>query len=117
MGYEIIMNTVVNLTEANFESELKKHPYAIVDYFASWCGSCRLFAPTFAKVAGEISELPFFKVDGDANPKTREGLSIDNLPFVALFENGQPIGGLNITTEDALREFVKRITDQIGASK
>lgn len=113
MGYEINMNPVIELNAANFEAELSKHPYAIVDYFASWCGSCRLFGPVFNKVANDYPKLAFFKVDGDAYPESREGLEIDNLPFVALFEKGQPIGGRNITTEAALREFVERIQQKI----
>jgi len=103
------MAEILDLNETNFRAELQKHRIAVVDYYASWCGSCRLFAPQFAEVAAENSEIAFFKVDGDTNPSTREGLTIDNLPFVAVFENGEPVGGLNMSTKEALQALVDRV--------
>jgi len=108
------MASVKELDRTNFTSELSKYKIAIVDFYASWCGSCRLFAPSFEKVASANTEIPFFKVDGDENPATREGLSIDNLPFVAIFENGQPIGGMNITKEEALNDLVSKVRQKAG---
>lgn len=108
------MAIVKELDQTNFGSELAKHKIAIVDFYASWCGSCRLFAPAYEKVAGANTEVPFFKVDGDENPATREGLSIDNLPFVAIYENGQPVGGMNITTEEALNSLVAKVRIKAG---
>jgi thioredoxin-like negative regulator of GroEL len=108
------MATVKELNDSNFSSELAQHKIAIVDFYASWCGSCRLFAPSYEKVATANTEIPFFKVDGDEHPSTREGLSIDNLPFVAIFENGKPVGGLNISKEDALNDLVAKVRKKAG---
>jgi thioredoxin-like negative regulator of GroEL len=106
--------SVKELNGENFLSEISQHKIAIVDFYASWCGSCRLFAPIFDKVASEYSDMFFYKVDGDEYPSTREGLSIDNLPFVAIFENAKPVGGLNISKEDNLRELIAKVRKKAG---
>lgn len=114
MAQLLHMANVKELDDTTFGTELAKHKIAIVDFYASWCGSCRLFAPAFEKVAGANSEIPFFKVDGDEHPATREGLTIDNLPFVAIYENGKPIGGLNISKEEALLDLVGKVRKKAG---
>jgi thioredoxin 1 len=108
------MAHVKELTGETFSSELSQQKIALVDFYASWCGSCRLFAPAFERVAGKNSALPFYKVDGDSYPETREGLEIDNLPFVAIYENGKPVGGLNISKEDALEALVAKVRTKAG---
>jgi thioredoxin 1 len=108
------MPIVKELDAATFVSELAQQKIAIVDFYASWCGSCRLFAPAFERVAGKNSQLPFYKVDGDQHPATREGLEIDNLPFVAIYEHGKPIGGVNLSKEDALEELVAKVRKKAG---
>jgi len=108
------MAQVKELDDSNFNSEISQHKIAIVDFYASWCGSCRLFAPSFEKVAAANTEIPFFKVDGDEHPSTREGLVIDNLPFVAIYENGKPVGGLNISKEEALLDLVAKVRKKAG---
>jgi len=105
---------VQELNGDSFSSEIALHKVAIVDFYASWCGSCRLFAPTYDKVAAEYEGIAFFKVDGDEYPNTREGLEIDNLPFVAIYENGKPIGGMNITKEDMLRDLLDKVRKKAG---
>lgn len=105
---------VKELNADTFSSAISQHKIAIIDFYASWCGSCRLFAPAFEKVASEYADMAFFKVDGDEYPTTREGLSIDNLPFVAIFENGKPIGGLNISKEENLRELIGKVRKKAG---
>jgi len=65
-------------------------------------------------VAAANPELPFYKVDGDTHPETREGLDIDNLPYVAIYENGKPIGGLNISKQDALEGLVAKVRAKAG---
>lgn len=107
---------VKELNGETFFPTLNQSKIAIVDFYASWCGSCRLFAPTFDKLATEFTDMEFYKVDGDEFPETREGLNIDNLPFVAIYENGKAIGGLNISKEEALRDFIAKVRSKVGLS-
>lgn len=94
------------LTDANFKSALNDAPLAFVDLYASWCGPCRLFSPLFDQVAARHPKAKFFKIDGDLNPGCREGLTIDNLPFVAVFKNGALVKGVSLATEEAFEELV-----------
>ena len=117
LGYEMTKAMALkNLNDENFQREISQHNVAIVDFYASWCGSCRLFAPVFEKVALQNPDLAFFKVDGDEYPSTREGLSIDNLPFVAIYEKGKPVGGMNLSKEENLIDLIGKIRKKMGLS-
>ena len=100
---------VKELNDQNYKEELEKQDMALVDIYASWCGPCRLFSPIFEKVAQETDDLAFFKVDGDKNPAIRQGLTIDNLPYVAVFKNGSFEKGHSTSTEHGLKEFIQSL--------
>jgi thioredoxin 1 len=105
----------VELTDENFESTLKNTPIAIVDYYASWCGACRMAAPMFRRVAEEYA-LPIFKIDAEKNPLAREKVQIANLPTLAVFKSGEASGSLCTTKEDSFKEFLKE-TGALPADK
>lgn len=100
------MAEIIELTDENFESTLKSVPLAIVDYYASWCGACRMAAPMFRRVAEEAG-LPIFKIDAEKHPGSRTGVTISNLPTIALFENGVPKGALSTAKEEGLKDFLR----------
>lgn len=100
------MADFVELTDDTFESTLASVPVAIVDYFASWCGACRMAAPLFRRVAEEAG-VPLFKIDAEKNPGSRDGVEIANLPTLAVFKNGKPTGSLCTTKEEGLKEFLR----------
>jgi thioredoxin-like negative regulator of GroEL len=98
---------VQELSDANFHSTLKEQKLAIVDVFASWCGPCRLFSPLFGEISNQYSDVAFYKIDGDLNPGCRANLTIDNLPFIAAYRNGEFVKGVSTTTEEGIREFIE----------
>jgi thioredoxin-like negative regulator of GroEL len=100
---------VEELTDATFRSALEKAPLAFVDLHASWCGPCRLFSPLFDLVAERHPKARFFKIDGDLNPECRTGLVIDNLPFVAVYRDGQFVQGVSVATEEGFEELVVKM--------
>lgn len=105
------MSKVIELNDNNFEGTLKEKSLAFVDFYADWCGPCRLFAPVFSKVAEKNHDIGFFKIDGDLNPESRSQIEISNLPFVAAFRNGVFIEGFSTTLEASLDSFVSRIKE------
>ncbi len=100
------MSELIELTDADFSEKLKDSNIALIDFYASWCGSCRLAAPMFKRVAAEMN-LPIFKIDAEKNTKARELVEIQNLPTIALWKNGKIIGILCTTKEESLKEFIK----------
>jgi thioredoxin 1 len=103
------MAQILELNDSNFQQHIGDKPLAIVDIYASWCGSCRLFFKIFEEVAAEQSELAYFKIDGDDNEAFREGVDITNLPFVAAFSKGKYIGGLSTAKKEGLVKFIEKM--------
>ncbi len=100
------MAEFVELTDENFSQELNKTSVALIDYYAPWCGACRMAASMFKRVAGELS-LPIFKIDAENNPTAREQVEIGNLPTVALWKDGKIVGSISTAKEEGLKEFIK----------
>lgn len=96
----------IEINDENFESELGKVSHAIVDFYASWCGACRMAAPMFLKVA-DAAKIPIFKVDAEKNPKVKALVEISTLPTLALFKNGKPVASLSTTREEGLKSFLQ----------
>lgn len=105
------MSKVIELTDETFASHVSKSRLAFVDFYADWCGPCRLFAPVFARVAEKHPDAEFFKIDGDLHPQSRADITIDNLPFVAAYRDGKFIEGFSTTVEAGLETFIARMKE------
>lgn len=99
--------SVEQINDNNF-SEKTSHGVVVVDFYAPWCGPCRSFAPTFAKVAQELQgSVSFYKVNTDESPKTSSKAKVSSIPTMILYKNGvevnRNVGGFN---ESDLKKFV-----------
>lgn len=83
----------------------------LVDFYADWCGPCRLFSPVFSRVADKYGDIAFFKIDGDLYPESRSEVTIDNLPFIAAFRDGNFVEGFSTTVEAGLETFISRMKE------
>lgn len=110
------MSSVNELTDENFTSTVSAQEIAVVDVYASWCGSCRLFAPTFNDTAAAFPQFKFYKIEAEKNTKFREGLAIDNLPFVAVFHRGSFVGGKSVSKKEGLMEMLQVIQQKMGGA-
>ena len=61
----------------------------LVDFWATWCGPCRMVAPIVEELASETPDVTFAKVDVDENPDVAMGLGITSIPTLMLFKNGE----------------------------
>ena len=79
------------LTEQNFEQEvLKSDIPVLVDFWATWCGPCRMLAPTIAKIAEEQEEkIKVGKIDVDEEPELAAKYGIASIPTLMVFKNGE----------------------------
>lgn len=103
------MADILELNDSTFEQNVASKNLAIVDIYASWCGSCRLFYKVFDETSKEHQDLSFFKIDGDDNESFREGIEVTNLPFVAAFHKGKYLGGISTTKKEGLVKFIERM--------
>jgi len=83
----------IELTDDNFDAEILKHPgVAVVDFFATWCGPCRAFAPTYADFARQAPEgVKVAKADVDQCPEAATAQGIMSVPTVVIFKGGTPV--------------------------
>lgn len=87
------MSTPVAVTDENFESEIEKHEgLAVVDFWAAWCGPCRVIAPILDQLAEEYAgRAKVAKLDVDANLRTTTRFNVRSIPMVIFFKEGKVV--------------------------
>ena len=83
---------VNEVTDNNFQAEvLEADKPVLVDFWAPWCGPCRIVQPHLEELAGERDDLTIVKLNTDENPQTAAQYGVMSLPTFLLFKNGQPV--------------------------
>lgn len=106
----------VTVTDGNFSAEIEQHNgVSLVDFWAAWCGPCRIVAPVIEQLAGEYQgKLKVGKLDVDANQQTAMRFNIRSIPSILIFKDGELVDTVVGAVPKPFLE--KKIQEHIGAA-
>ncbi len=85
----------LTLEDRNFYETVKKQKHMVVDFWAPWCGPCRMVSPIVDELAAEYSgKVSFGRLNVDDNPMVSGEFSIQSIPTLLFFRDGQPVDGV-----------------------
>ena len=88
------MANLMDVNDASFPVQVEQAPgLTVVDFWATWCGPCRVLSPILDQVAAErAGQVKMVKVDIDANPQTVTRFNVRAAPTLLFFKDGRPVG-------------------------
>ena len=94
-GNQLGTATPITLTDQNFNEMVGKHYLLIVDFWAPWCGPCRMVSPVITELSQELTgKAVFGKLNVDENPMIASKFGIQSIPTIAIFKNGKAVDGI-----------------------
>jgi len=99
----------VELTAQTFETETAAG-VTVVDFWASWCGPCRMLSPIVEELAGEMSGVKFAKVNVDEEPTLANAFRVDAIPTLVFMKDGKAVGqAVGLQGKDALKAMIEKV--------
>ncbi|MFE3167048.1 thioredoxin [Streptomyces sp. NPDC059224] len=105
------MSSTVELTKENFDQTVSENEFVLIDFWAAWCGPCRMFAPVYEKAAQANPDLVFAKVDTEAQPELAAAFNIQSIPTLMIVRDQVAV----FAQPGALPEAA--LTDVIGQAR
>jgi thioredoxin 1 len=114
---EITMSSVIHASSANFSREvLQSNVPVLVDFYADWCGPCRMLAPTLSRLATEFAgKVKIVKVNVDEEPDLASQFQVESIPTLAFVAAGKVIGRTSgLVPEAGLRQALNQLAESLS---
>ncbi|HTM95600.1 MAG TPA: thioredoxin [Croceibacterium sp.] len=106
------------VTDANFQTEvLDSRTPVLVDFWADWCGPCKMIAPALEEISEELSgKVQIAKMDIMENPEVPGQMGVQSIPFMVLFKDGRPVAHkLGAAPKNQLKTWLEGVLQQDAA--
>lgn len=100
---------IVNVSDQSFNTEVEGQGTVLVDFWAPWCGPCKMLAPILEELSSEVADVKIAKVNVDDNPESASRFGVMSIPTMIVFKDGQPVDkvvGLN--SKEALKNMLSK---------
>lgn len=98
---------VKNITENEFEKEIEKGK-VLVDFYAVWCGPCKMLSPIIEEFSEKYNDIKFLKVNVDNELQLAQKFNVMSIPTLILFEDGKEVKkNIGLLSKTDLEEFIK----------
>ncbi len=103
--------SVQNITDTDFTTLLAEKDKVMVKYYADWCGSCKLIAPKYRRLSEDerFKGVEFWEVNAEVNENARKLAGVDNLPFFAVFKDGEIVEGTPTSKVEKVEELLNKL--------
>lgn len=100
-----------HVNDKNFEEEvLKSSGVVVVDFYATWCGPCKMLAPVLEELSQEVPNAKIVKIDVDENPVTANMYKVVNIPTIKIFKDGELVyTKVGFQPKDNLKEAIEEV--------
>jgi thiol-disulfide isomerase/thioredoxin len=99
------------LESDSLQNIISENELVLVQYGATWCGSCKIMKPKVKRLSGEYENIKFVYVDAEKFPESRKLAKVTNLPTFAAFKDGVLINQNQTNKEDVLKSLIDEIAD------
>ncbi|MDD9271330.1 thioredoxin [Paenibacillus sp. GCM10023248] len=100
---------IVNVSDNSFKAEVESEGTVLVDFWAPWCGPCKMIAPVLEELDKEVESLKIAKVNVDDNPESAARFGVMSIPTLIVFKDGQPVDKVvGFQSKDSLKNVVSR---------
>jgi len=104
-----------NINDANFDEKINRPGrFVLVDFFADWCGPCKVLGPILDKVAEQFKDnVVLLKANLDNIPATAQKFGVEKIPTVVLLKDGKPVSGfVGLVPEESIVNWLKNIIEK-----
>ena len=104
-----VESKVIAVINETFKNEvLDSNQKVVIDFYADWCGPCKVFSPIFEKVSQELEDVKFVRVNVDEEPELANKYMAYSIPYIVVIENGEVVNShTGLVDEEALKKLIK----------